>query len=161
VPLATDERGVTCATESRGPGFVAQQLLINVENTPAGQEHGAGWHAGGAVHPTLHVGAVEGETAPHEPVEVWRLDLRIAQRSDRVGALVIGEEKENIWPFRGHDAERVYSENRKNTVEEKYSLHGCFAFGPGRAGGFALGSTFGSRVVMAAFTSLRRVASLT
>ena len=98
VPLATHERGIPRATECRGPGFVAQQLFIDPEQRPPGQQHGAGWHAGRSVHPALHVGAVEGEAASHEAVEVWRLDLRIAQRGDGIGALVIGEEQEDVQP---------------------------------------------------------------
>ena len=34
-----------------------------------------------------------------KPVEIGRLNVRIAQRGDGVGALVIREKEEDIWTF--------------------------------------------------------------
>ena len=72
------------------------RLSFHQRQRPPGEQHGAGRHARRGIQPALHVGAVEGEAALGEPVEVGRLNDRIAQRSDGVGPLIIGEEEKDI-----------------------------------------------------------------
>jgi hypothetical protein len=38
----------------------------------------------------------EGRAAAHEFVEIWRLDVRVSKRGDRIGALVIGDEEQDV-----------------------------------------------------------------
>ena len=47
------------------------------------------------------VGARERGAALHEAVEVRRLDHRVAERGDRVGPLVVGDEEQNVGAFFG------------------------------------------------------------
>ena len=98
VPFAGHEGGVPVPGEGGGPGLVAEQFFIDVKEVAAGQEHGAGRDAGGAVHAALHIGAVEGEALAGEAVEVGGADDGIAEGGDGIGALVIGEEEEDVRP---------------------------------------------------------------
>jgi len=96
VPLAAHKRRVAGTPEGRRPGLVAQQLLIDPEQVTTRQQHCARRHASRPVHPPLHVRPVENQPALHKPVQVGRLDHRIAQRRNRVGTLVVGEKYQHV-----------------------------------------------------------------
>jgi hypothetical protein len=48
------------------------------------------------VEAALHVGVIKGKAAIDQSIEVWRFDVPIAQSGNGIGALVVGEQKENI-----------------------------------------------------------------
>ena len=96
VPFAADEGGVAGARVGLRPRLGAEELLVDVEEVLAREQHRARGDAGRAVESALHVGAPKRDAAAHEPVEVRRLDDRIAERRDGVRAHVVGEEKEDV-----------------------------------------------------------------
>lgn len=74
---------------------------------PARSHSGAVWCR---LHRSLHVRALEGKPATDEPVEIGGLDLGIPQRGDRVRALIIVEENQNIRLFRSGNSRRSDAE---------------------------------------------------
>ena len=76
--------------------------VLQVEQGAAGHQHGAARHAHrrhGAAH---DVGTGEGGARAHQPVQVGRVDVGVAERADGVEALVVGEEEQDVGPRSGH-----------------------------------------------------------
>jgi hypothetical protein len=122
VPLAAHERGVPGAAERGGPRLGAHQLLVDVEQVLAGEQHRARGDAGRALHPTLHVGARERHAAPREPVEIRCLNDWIAERGDGIGALVIGEQEQHVRRRTGAQGQRADCYNQQQGFE--HCFHG-------------------------------------
>ena len=55
---------------------------------------------------------MERHATPHEAVEIRRADVPITERPDRIGALVVGEKEEHVWPCGG-----LFSSGNKSTAE--------------------------------------------
>ena len=98
VPLAGEERRIAGLGESLGPGGLALEVVLDVEERPAGQEHGPRRHANRPLHRAHAVGPGERRALSHQPVEVRRADMRVAQGRDRVGPLVVAEEDQDVRP---------------------------------------------------------------
>ena len=109
MPLAGGEVSVARRAEGAGPGLVLQQLLVDLRQRAARQQHRPRRHAGRALVAALHVSAGESHAPLHEPIEVRGLDDRITQRRDGVGALVVGEDEDDVRGLGGgqrHDREQ-------------------------------------------------------
>ena len=109
MPLTRGEGRVTGLAEGVRPGFVFNQLFVDLGERAAREQHRTRRHAGGALIATLHVRAVESHPALHEPIEVRGLDDRIAQGRDGIGALVVGEDEDDIRRLgggQGHDRDQ-------------------------------------------------------
>ena len=96
VPLAGEERRVAGLGERLGPGGLAREVVLDVEERPAGQEHGARRHADRPLHRAHAIGPGERRAPAHEPVEVRRADVRVAQGRDGVRPLVVAEENQDF-----------------------------------------------------------------
>ena len=118
MPLPCGEGRVASLPKGMRPGLIAHELFIDVEIGPAGHQHCAGGHAGGAVITALHIGAREGQPALHEAIKVRGLDVRITQSRNRIRALVIGEDEDNIGRL-----SRVGSGRQSHKGKEKETGH--------------------------------------
>ncbi len=98
VPLAGEERTVAGPGESLGPCGLARKVALDVKERPAGHEHRARGHAYRPVHRTHAVGPAEYRALAHQPVEVRRANMRVAQSRDGVRPLVIAEEDQDVRP---------------------------------------------------------------
>jgi hypothetical protein len=105
VPFAADKGRVTGAAEGGGPRFVAREFFVDVKQRAPGEQHRARGDAGRAVHAALHVGVIEGDAAPREAVKVGRLNVRVAEGGDRIGALVVSENEQHVGRSGGRGGE--------------------------------------------------------
>jgi hypothetical protein len=97
VPFAGAESGVAVFAEEFGQEFLAGEGGgIHREPRLAGHEHGAAGHADGAAVAAHHVVAPKARAVAHEAVDDGRLDVSVAVGADGVGALIVGEENENV-----------------------------------------------------------------
>ena len=118
MPLPCGEGRVASLTKGMRPGLVAHELFVDVEIGSTRQQHCARRHAGGAVITALHIGAREGQPALHEAIKVRGLDVRITQSRNRIRALVIGEDEDNIGRL-----SRVGSGRQSHKGKEKETGH--------------------------------------
>ena len=100
VPLAGRERRVAGLAQHLRQERHAVEVVRDVEPGAAAHQHGAARHADGAAVRAEAVVAAEAGPAPDEPVEVRRPDVRVAPRRDGVGALVVGEQEQDVRPRR-------------------------------------------------------------
>ena len=105
VPFAGAEGAVARALQGFADGRVvvgnALARALDVEQTAPRVQHGPAGHAHRTAGAARDVGMGEGDAIRHQPVDVGRDDLVIAQGVDRVEALVVGEEEDNVG-FAGH-----------------------------------------------------------
>lgn len=100
VPLSDMACVITILAEKLGEsnmfGRNALPLVLKREKGPARQHHGPTGHTDCNMCPAHDVGI--GETGPlgHQPVEVGGLDLCAPKGGNRVKALVIREDKEDV-----------------------------------------------------------------
>ena len=79
------------------PG-VAVARVVHPAGIHTGQKAGAAGRADGA----LTEGVSKGRARGHEAVEVGRADVRIAERADRIEALLVGAVPQNVGPLVCH-----------------------------------------------------------
>ena len=91
--LARERAVVASLSQQRGdqwrgfrPVFVAIAAGVDAAGVHAGQEAGAARRADRA----LAIGAFEGDAGLHKAVDIWRSQLPVVERADRVVALLIG-----------------------------------------------------------------------
>ena len=75
------------------PGFAVARVVH-----PAGIHAGQKAGAAGRADRTLTEGVSEGRARGHEPVEIGRADVRVAQRADGVEALLVGAVPQDVGP---------------------------------------------------------------
>ena len=73
---------------------------VQREPSLAGHEHGAAGHTDGAAVAAHYVVAAKARAVAHEAVDDGRLNVSVAMGADGVGALVVGEEDQDVV-FRG------------------------------------------------------------
>ena len=91
MPLAGGEGAVAGPLEGLGPGIAAFELLVDVEERPAGEQHRPARHADRSLHRPHAGDAIQHRPPGDEGVDRGRADVRIAQRVDGVGPHVVGE----------------------------------------------------------------------
>ena len=103
VPLAGEVSVVAGLLHVLGPEPTRLSLLlgffvdpIGAPEVAAGIEHGPAGDTHGAAPRSLVERLREGRAASHEPIEVRRLDLIATERPDRLVALVVRKDEENI-----------------------------------------------------------------
>ena len=101
MPLTRGEGRVTGLAEGVGPGLMLHQFLVDLGERPTGKQHRTRRHARRPLVATLHVGPVERHATLHEAIEVRSLDDRITQGRDGIGALVVGEDEDDVGRRRG------------------------------------------------------------
>ena len=88
--------GVSPPCEHFGPGRLPGELLVDAKERSPREHHGSRRHADRVLHRPHAIRTRKRRAALHELVEVRRPDLRVAQRGDGVGALVVGEQKHDV-----------------------------------------------------------------
>lgn len=96
VPFAGDVGTPAVLAQLVGPGGLVAQILAYAEEGTAGEEHGAGGDADGALEAAHDMGFGEGGAGAYEAIEVGGLDARVAEGADGVGALIVGEQEDEV-----------------------------------------------------------------
>ena len=104
VGLADDHRGDADPAEMVAEGRLAhaQRKAVPGRAVRAAVAPGVGGHPRGAAEGRLHVGVGEPHTAPGEPVEVGRVEMRMAVAGQVVPAQLVGHDPEKrfrVGPF--------------------------------------------------------------
>jgi hypothetical protein len=128
VPFAGAERGVAVFAEEFAQEFLAgERLGVQGEPRLAGVEHGAARDADGAAVAAEDVVAAEADAGAGEAVDDGRLDVRVAVGGDGVGALVVGEEEEDVGlRGAGGDCAGGGGAGEQEGKGQEQALHGDF-----------------------------------
>lgn len=103
VPFAGAEGGVAVLAEKFAHEFLASERLgVHGEPRFSGVEHGAARDADGTAVAAEDVVVAEADAGPREAIDDGSLDVCVAVGGDGVGALVVGEEEEDVGLRRAH-----------------------------------------------------------
>ena len=107
MPLPGAENVVACRLKTLTEhGVVLRYLLthiVEVKQDASGVQHRAARHANRRACAARYVRMSECRPVRDQHVQIWGVNLLVAERADRVEPLVIGEEKENIWFHEARD----------------------------------------------------------
>ena len=81
-------------------------MLVDAKERTARQQHRAAQNANCPLRATHAVGPIEDGALRHKRIKTRRVDLLIAQRVNRVGPLIVGEDYEHAWPLLGRNSGR-------------------------------------------------------
>lgn len=112
VPFAADKGAIAGRAKGRRPRRITREFLVDAEQRPRREQHRARGHAGRAVQTALHIGPIECHPTRRQAIEVRRADVRVAERTDRVGLLVVGEDEDDARPL-------ISSEDRSGEEGER------------------------------------------
>ena len=100
VPLPGDEGAVAHRLQLARQGPDAPHVVGRPHPAPAGQHHRPARHAHRTAVRAEHVVALEAQALGGQPVEVRRVDPFVAPRADRVRALVVREQEQDVRAVR-------------------------------------------------------------
>ena len=118
VPFTTAEGLVAASAENHRPRRRVLELFGNPEERPATQHHRARRHADRALQSAHDIRTREARATRHEAIEVRRLDIRVAERGDGIGAHIVREEEDDVRPW-GNLGGLVSSGDDGNVREEQ------------------------------------------
>lgn len=96
VPFANAVGEVTVFPEDRAQGRVGAAVQGHRGHGAAGVERGARWNAHGGMVAVLAARVREGGAGRGQRIEVRRAHTRVAQGTDGVGALVVGDGEDEV-----------------------------------------------------------------
>ena len=100
MPLAGSKGSITCLLQGLAQQRMvfgnALSLSLDVVKSAAGMEHGPAGHAYRSTGAAHYVAIKKGRTARHKLIQVRSGNIRVVDRPDRIEALIIRKEENNV-----------------------------------------------------------------